>query len=169
MQEYTVDCGNLFGMDSRPVDLAALKCVPDQRTHSLWAVPGLSFPIALLNKLTFYGLFHRIACLVTALRANPEDYLMQATRENTQLLLNKVWELKVERKGDEFVAKVRRYTYATIPYEFLHICRGRVCSTWLVTKRIYILKGPMRFLPLALVVATGAVVRLATRKARPAA
>lgn len=45
------------------------------------------------------------------LRSNPDDYLKDLTRDNTQLLLNKVWELPTNRVEECIVADLPKPTY----------------------------------------------------------
>lgn len=44
-------------------------------------------------------------------RSNKDDYLLNLARDNTQLLLNKIWELPAERVEDAIVAKLPPPTY----------------------------------------------------------
>lgn len=44
-------------------------------------------------------------------RGNTNDYLLNLTRENVQLLLNKVWDLPTERVEEAIVVRLPRSTY----------------------------------------------------------
>lgn len=44
-------------------------------------------------------------------RSKPDSYLKSLTRDNVQLLTNKIWELPVERVEDAIVAKLPKPEY----------------------------------------------------------
>ena len=47
-------------------------------------------------------------------RSKPNSYLKDLTRDNVQLLINKIWELSVERVDEAIVAKLPKPNY-TLP------------------------------------------------------
>ncbi|XP_032688946.1 ribosome biogenesis regulatory protein homolog [Odontomachus brunneus] len=48
---------------------------------------------------------------IKTLRSNPNSYLKNLTRDNVQLLINKIWELPVERVDEAIVAKLPKPEY----------------------------------------------------------
>lgn len=82
-----IDLGALLAEDLNPLDAKALKWV-------FWLDPPRLC-------LTFFLNF----------RASTNDYLLNLTRDNTQLLFNQIWELPTERIDEAIVAKLPKQKF----------------------------------------------------------
>lgn len=55
--------------------------------------------------------FARINYLFIFYRSQPEEYLKSLTRDNVQILINKIWELPTERIDEVIVAKLPKQEF----------------------------------------------------------
>ncbi|RZF40983.1 hypothetical protein LSTR_LSTR006286 [Laodelphax striatellus] len=63
------------------------------------------------------------------LKSNTEKYLLNLARDNTQLLLNKIWELPAEKQEEAVVVKLPKQNNYVLPRE-KHIPKPRPLTKW---------------------------------------
>lgn len=60
----------------------------------------------MVSEISVYGFKLTYNLLTEHHRSNRDEYLLNLTRDNTQLLLNEIWELPTERVEETVVAKL---------------------------------------------------------------